>query len=228
MDSYAFYTQEYITNYLLDSVVQYFSQVLFIISIPQTSPSVHPDTFVCNSFSFVSAFCFPLWPKNQVIITLGVILPEKERISNSHLCYILGFFFIKTDLKFNVCSQIFFFFASITLGGRNHNVSSHEHLLMTSRAVGFVRRAICIAPDSPPLPWPYFHLLCSEDVSDTADCGPEPANSGYALKRVPFLMSAQLLPDSSLSSDGALQRVCNPHLSSSAVAPPPREQRKTK
>lgn len=99
---------------------------------------------------------------------------------------------------------------------------------MTSRAVGFVRRAICIAPDSPPLPWPYFHLPCSEDVSDTAGCSPEPARSGYALKWVPFLMSAQPLPDSSLSSDGALQRVCSPHLSSSAVAPPPREQRKTK
>ena len=152
---------------------------------------------------------------------------ERENIQQSSLLY-SWIFLYKNWSEVQRLFLDFFFFASITLGGRNHNVSSHEHLLMTSRAVGFVRRAICIAPDSPPLPWPYFHLLCSEDVSDTADCGPEPANSGYALKRVPFLMSAQLLPDSSLSSDGALQRVCNPHLSSSAVAPPPREQRKTK
>ena len=91
-----FYNQEHITNVLLNSVVQHFSQILFLISIPQTSPLTQPDAFVCTSFSFVLAFCFPFWPKNQVIITLRVITPKRERISNSQICYVLRLFFFKT------------------------------------------------------------------------------------------------------------------------------------
>lgn len=89
-------------------------------------------------------------------------MPKREKISNSHLCYVLRVFFFKTVIWSS--TSVPRFFASIILLGREIIMSS-----LTSTSYDFQSSRICqkgksASPlDSPPLPWPYFHLPCSED-----------------------------------------------------------------